>query len=182
MFATLYYALIAWALLEVGLLSWKRPERLDSSWSWTRPAPARYAHPIGPGVFRGRVGMTAPDPDQVLVISSGGEAFWSVLHEGATEEWSPAADAVAAEADMRILDDVDEWLAERLRDYEHELSRISCRRVSLVKGETQCTLDEELARFQDGSMALHEYRSMILDSSREFTPREHMQLEALILA
>jgi hypothetical protein len=170
------YVVIGWALLEVGLRSWARPERLDGSWAWTRPAPAQHICPIGPQEYH-RAGMTVPDRDQVLAVAPSGEVFW-----GATEDWSPSADAVAAEAGMRVLDDVDEWLAARLRDFEHELSRIGCRRVSLVKGETQRTLDDELAAFQRGSMALHAYRSMILDSTGGYGPREVLELKTRLAA
>lgn len=177
------YALAAWLLIEIGLRSWARPERLDGSWAWTRPAPALHLCPIGPQPYRGRARMTLPQRDQMLSATPDGEIFWEVnIGAGATDHWSPMADTAEEQARMLPLDDVDEWLATRLSEYGHVLTRISCRRVSLVRGETQCTLDEELERFQQGSMALHAYRSMILDHSREFTMRESMELEALLAA
>lgn len=188
------YALLAWALLEVVLRSWARPERLDSTWIWTRPAPIRspwFVGPCPPPRRRARwadLVMTPPEPGMVLQVSPAGDPYWRAeelvadpVHIGATEDWSPKHAAAEAEAGMLPLDDVGEWLAERLRSYEHALARIGARRVWLIKGHAdQCTLDEALEDFQRGSMALHAYRSMILDSTGSYGPREHMQLEALL--
>jgi hypothetical protein len=89
------------------------------------------------------------------------------VHLGATEEWSPMAEHEAATAARLPLDDVDEWLAERTRQYEHELSRIGCRTVSLVKGEVCRTVDDELQAFVDGSQQLHAYREMRIGNTQE---------------
>lgn len=181
-FGWIYIALIGWTLTELALLSWRRPERMTSGWSWSWPAPTRELHWIGP---------EPPSPPTVAVAGPGwvrwtsGEVKWLVVdpvHVGATEDWSPRHAAAEAEAGMLPLDDVDEWLAGRLKAYEHELSRISSRKLWLIKSVDPITLDEELERFRQGSMALHEYRSMILDSTGGYTAREAMQLEAMLAA
>lgn len=181
MFAMLYYVLIGWALLEVGLLSWKRPERLNASWSWTWPAPARgavlvgpsplpYGPAAGPGAGRWR-GAAAV---QYLTVDP--------VHVGATADWSPKHAAAEAEAGMLPLDDVDEWLAARLSEYGSALVDIDARpRVTLLRGDAFRTLDEELARFVDGSQALHAYRALRIGDTGSYTMREAAQVEALLL-
>lgn len=175
------YALLGWALVEIVTRSWGRPERLDASWLWTRPAPVRADRPYGPlrppaVRARGRELVMEFVGEPVMptprAIAARGESFWT--GEGATEDWSPLAEHAAADARRLPLDDVDEWLAARLHAYDHALARI--------QATSEREADEEMASFQAGSMALHEYRSMILDSSREFTMREHMQLEAMLKA
>jgi hypothetical protein len=189
-FGWIYLALLGWALTEIALLSWKRPERLDSSWGWTWPAPTRELHWIGPepprlpevavagpGWIRWNTGevtwLDAPTPAPVTV---------DPVHIGATADWSPRHAAAEAEAGMLPLDDVDEWLAGRLREYEHALSRIECRTVSLVRGEPQRTLWQELDAFVAGSQQLHAYRDLRIGATGGYGPREHMQLEALLSA
>lgn len=186
--ATWCYVLLAWALLELGLRAWAAPCRIVGL-----PAgPMAGALPvrIEPGEVTWQAAAGPPEPGMVPRVSATGEAFWSAMelavvdpvHVGATEEWSPKHAAAEAERGMLPLDDVDEWLAGRLSEYGHALIRIGTRRVSLVRGETQCTMDEELERFQQGSMSMHAYRSMILDSTGGYTMREAAEVEALLLA
>jgi hypothetical protein len=153
----------AWFLVHAAVRSWRRPERFDSSWAWTRPAPARSAEPLGPA----RSPAVAPRPA-----------------EGATEAWSPLTEHAAAERVMLPLDDVDEWLAGRLSAFDHRLMEIGAatRGADGSPRPVGWTVDEELDAFQRGSSGLQAYRDMILKSSREFTPREHMQLEAMLAA
>lgn len=160
----------AWLLAQAALRSWGRPERLDASWSWTRPAPCRSDRPLGP--LRPR---DASD-DMRYRISPRGDGYWHAEPDGAgaTEDWSPAAEHAAAERGRLPLDDVDEWLAVRLSSYDHALSRIDA--------GAGAACGAELARFQRGSIALHAYRSMILDSTGGYGPREAMQLEELLAA
>ncbi len=118
------------------------------------------------------------EPEDVVTIKLDNRT--AIFTPGATLDWSPIAEQVAAEARRLPLDDVDEWLAERVREFEHALSRIECRRVSLVRGEPQATLDEQIARFVEGSQQLHEYRMFRIGETGGYGPREHMQLEALL--
>lgn len=90
------------------------------------------------------------------------------VHVGATEEWSPLAEHAAADEARLPLDDVDEWLAERLRRFEHELSRIESRTVSLIKGEQCRTVDDELQAFVDGSQRLGAYRRLRIGDTGEY--------------
>jgi hypothetical protein len=201
------YALLAWMLAEVALRSWRRPERFDSSWGWTWPAPTRELHWIGPeppalpavavagpgwvrwgsGEVKWLVEAGAPEPGMVPPVSPRGEAFWDGMpvwvgpvHIGATEDWSPIAAGAAAERGMLPLDDVDEWLAARLREFDGALARIDTRPcVTLIRGDRFRTVDEELERFVDGSQQLHAYREWRIGQTGGYGPREHMQLEAL---
>lgn len=152
-------ALIALArgMLWIIARSWGRPERLDASWCWTRPAPLREAMPIGP---------TRPP----LLPS---EPTLPVEHEGATEEWSVAFEIAAADARRLPLDDVEEWLAERLSAFDGALARID----ATSGREAEIALRD----FVRGSQQLHAYR-MINVQTGNYGPREHMQLEALLIA
>jgi hypothetical protein len=151
-----------WLAVQVALRSWGRPERLDASWAWTRPAPC-----IGDWQGPLRPPATPARPA-----------------EGATEEWSPVAEYAAVEQRRLPLDDVDEWLAVRLAAFEHELMAIGARARGAdgAPSEIGWSVDVELDAFQRGSMGLHEYRSMVLDSTGSYGPREHMQLEELLTA
>lgn len=185
------YTLLAWALLELGLRAWAAPWRVVAM--PTGPMAGALPVRIEPGEIVWQAAAGPPEPGMVPMIGRNGDPYWYAeellppivvdsVHVGATEDWSPKHAAAEAERRMLPLDDVDEWLAARLRDFEHELSRIGCRTVSLVRGETQRTVDAELERFQQGSMSMHAYRSMILDSTGGYSTREHAQLEALLLA
>lgn len=209
---SLAYLGLALFLADTAWRSWRIPGRVDDpSTLHARPAPAVGRHRVGPPAPSRRL-----DNDDVQSWLAETESFDSNelresyrlladdrVHDmingrgawaGATEGWSPLQEAAAVERTALPLDDADEWLAERLRAYEHELSRISaCRRgangerarwdalVEDSNGEYR-TLDDELRAFQQGSMALHAYRSMILDSTGGYGPREHMELEALLAA
>jgi hypothetical protein len=204
-------ALLAWVLVEIDLRMWRRPERLDSSWGWTWPAPTRELRAIGPelpalpevavagpgwvrwtdSTVEWLEGAGAPDEGMVPMLDYKGDPYWYAeeflppvtvdpAHVGATEDWSPAADSAAAERGMLPLDDVDEWLAARLREYDGALARIDVRPcVTLIRGDAFRTVDEEFERFVDGSQRLHAYREWRIGSTDGFSPREHMELEAL---
>lgn len=177
--ATLAYLGLALLLYDTAMRSWRFAGRVDDpAVLHARPAPAVGRHRLGPAVPSRRL---VDDPVRGWTVDESGLAEL-VEHKGATADWSPKREVAAVERRALPLDDVDEWLAERTRQYEHALSRIGCRAVSLVKGEVQATLDETLRRFQQGSMALHAYRMLILDSTGSYGPREHMELEALLLA
>jgi hypothetical protein len=125
----------------------------------------------------------------VAIVPDAGAAFWSQAddrpaevsitldntsgvftpHEGASWDWSPLAEHAAADEARLPLDDVDEWLAERVRRFEHELSRIEARTVSLVKGERCRTLDDELQAFVDGSQQLGAYRRLRIGDTGEMS-------------
>lgn len=195
--AILGYLGFALLLYDTAARSWRMPGRVDEpSRMFARPAPAVGRHRVGPAVPSRRLDddsvqawfAAPPAPDMVREISPRGEPYWIAEQltrpqfTGATEGWSPLQEVQAAERVALPLDDADEWLAERTRSFEHALSRIGARRVWLIKGIPQRTLDDELRAFQQGSMALHAYRAMILDGTGEFTTRQHMQLEALLAA
>lgn len=156
---------IACFLAWTAKRSWERPERFDPMWTWTRPAPSHAPAPLGPvadwgwGVPGQHVGATLTSP-------------------------SPLAEVAAAERSMLPLDDVDEWLAGRLSAFDHALMAIGAatRGADGLARPVGWTVDDELDAFQRGSMGLQAYRDMILKSSREFTPREAMELEALLSA
>lgn len=101
---------------------------------------------------------------QVLVAAGAAEA---VPHEGASLDWSPAAEVAEVEAARLPLDDVDEWLAERLRTFEHALLMIDCRTVWLDRGLQQRTMLDELDAFVAGSQQLHAYREMRIGNTAE---------------
>jgi hypothetical protein len=201
--ATWCYALLAWVLLELGLKAWRAPWRIVGllPGGMVGTLPVR----IEPGEIVWQAAAGPPESGMVPMISSNGAPYWYAaellrpvvdpVHVGATEEWSPIAEAAAATAGRLPLDDVDEWLAGRLRDYDHQLSRIESsprlpdgQRASfrVLIGEEPPegarTVTEELERFRQGSMALHEYRSMILESTGGYTMREAALVEALVLA
>lgn len=170
-------ALLAWVMIEIDLRMWGHPARVRALLpSGPVAGPLRLERPTG--VVYMNTPYVAPPAGPWLEL----ELAPAPEHVGATEDWSPRHAAAEAELGMLPLDDVDEWLATRACEYEHALSRIGCRTVSLVRGETQCTVDEELAAFVDGSQMLHAYRELRIGSTGEFTPRQAMQLEALLAA
>lgn len=181
-FHLLLLALGVVALANVARASWRRPERLDSTWTWKRAAPALAAAPLGPSlpVLRDAI---ADRYWMEGLEQSGARArdAWRAT-AGATEDWSPMAEAAAAERAMLPLDDVDEWLAGRLSAFDHALMEIGAatRGADGSPRPIGWTVEEELDAFQRGSMGLQAYRDMILKSSREFTPRESMELEQLL--
>lgn len=197
------YTLLAWVLLELGLKAWRAPWRVVGlpAGPMAGSLPVR----IEPGEIVWQAAAGPPEPGMVPMISSKGDPYWYAaellrpvvdpVHVGATEDWSPKHAAAEAQRGMLPLDDVDEWLAGRLRDYDHQLSRIessprlpSGERASfrVLVGEEPPegtrTVTEELERFRQGSMALHEYRSMILESTGGYTMRDAALVEALVLA
>lgn len=180
------YTLLAWVLLELGLKTWAAPWRVVGL--PTGPMAGSLPVRLEPGEIVWQAAAGPPEPGMVPCVSPTGEAFWSApelavvdpVHVGATEGWSPKHAAAEAERGMLPLDDVDEWLATRLSAYGHALTRIGCRTVSLVKGEVQRTVDDELTAFVAGSQRLHAYREMRIGATGGYGPREHMQLEALL--
>jgi hypothetical protein len=164
MILVVVWALLAagtWLLFYAAVLSWRRPERLDSTWVWKRPAACIAPSPLGPA------------PARMLE-----------RQESATADWSPVAEGIAAERSMLPLDDVEEWLAGRLSAFDRRLMEIGAatRGVDGSPRPVGWTVDEELDAFQRGSSGLQAYRDMILKTSREFTPRESMELEAMLAA
>jgi hypothetical protein len=147
-----------WLMGRAAVLSWRRPERLDSTWVWKRP---------------GDVAPTGPAPARMLE-----------RQESATADWSPIAEGMAAERVMLPLDDVEDWLAVRLSEFDHRMMEIGAatRGADGSPRPVGWTVDQELDAFQRGSSGIQAYRDMILQTSREFTPRESMQLEAILAA
>jgi hypothetical protein len=173
-------ALSMWGL---AVLSWRRPERFDASWAWTRPAPHLSALPLGPWQQHGRAAVS----DEIrYLISPREDGSWHAepAGAGATIDWSPMAEHAAADERRLPLDDVDEWLAGRLAQYRRSLIAIEVapRGADGRPSEFGWTVDEEFDAFQRGSMGLHEYRDMILTATGGYGPREAMQLEALLAA
>lgn len=101
---------------------------------------------------------------------------------GATLDWSPIAEQAAADKARLPLDDVDEWLAERLRKYDGALARIdTAPRVTLIRGDRFRTVAEEVARFDAGSQRLHAYRMLRIPTG-EYRMIESARVEALQVA
>jgi hypothetical protein len=148
-------------LTRVAVLSWRRPERLDSMWVWKWPGDVA---PTGPMALR-------PMQD------------WTDVRRelGATMR-SPSPLEELAAVEMLPLDDADEWLSVRLSAFDHAIMAIGAatRGMDGSVRPVGWTVDEELAAFQLGSMGLHEYRSMVLDSTGSYGPREAMQLEEML--
>jgi hypothetical protein len=167
----LYCALlvsVAWLLTRAAIRSWGRPERFDASWMWTRPAPCLAPWPLGP----------LPAPARLADAPT-----VAMEHVGATLTSPSLRSEIAIAERARLpLDDVDEWLAVRLSAFDHRIMEIGAATRGLDGSPRPAgwTVDDELDAFQRGSMALHEYRSMILDGTGSYGPREHMQLEQLL--
>lgn len=161
----LAYAGIALLLYDTAVRSWRMAGRVDDpARMFARPAPAVGRHRIGPAVPSRRL-----DDDPVRGWTYDDDGLVELTHRGATEGWSPLQEVEAVERTALPLDDVDEYLA----DLDRRFAAI------LVPDPA---VDEELRAFQQGSMRLHAYRSMILDSTGGYGPREAMQLEALLAA
>lgn len=146
---------------------------------------------------------TLARPLGVVVVPPAGAAFWSrveggdegpeldveamrgayrtgtyadrVMHEGATEGWSPLQEAEAVERTALPGDDTEGWWAERLRQFEHRLSVIDSaertaegRRIEVVRGYGR-TVDDELQAFVDGSQQLHAYRLLRIGDTGEMS-------------
>lgn len=107
------------------------------------------------------------------------------FREGATLDWSPAAEVEAAGESL------DAWWAERLGQFDDAWLSIEMA-LRLQDGQAwhppmawtdeACTTETELRRFSDASMHMRAYRALQLDATGGYGPREHMQLEALLAA
>lgn len=176
-------AVVAMAV-DILVRLWRFPGRVeDPSWFWHRPAPVRSDVPIGPrlpdGSFRlpewfGERIPYDPDPFDAEVLRESyrllaDDRVRAMINSGATEDWSPIAEVEAAEQKMQPLDDVDEWLAARLSTYDHALS--------LIEATVGRDADDELHRFQTGTMRLQAYRDNVLTRTGEFTPEDMAELD-----
>lgn len=164
--------------------------------SMTVPWPGmRYAWGPGGAYFEDHAPWTAftraeaVEPRPIVIVNDDGLSYWArveggeVEHEGASLDWSPIAEHKAAAAARLPLDDVDEWLAARLSDFDHTLAMIDSRPlVSLVRGGVYRTVDDELAAFVDGSQQLHAYRIMRIGQTGEYRMIDAARVEALRVA
>lgn len=167
-------------LADAAVRSWKSPERVaDPSTMWPRQAPVISDRLVGPRLPSGSFRM--PEPGLRLAYGPGGAYFEDTavhaarslvidpVHVGATEYWSPLAEHEAVTVARLPLDDIEEWLSGRLSEYDHELMRIGCRTVSLVRGMPSGSVDEQMAEFVAASQRLHAYRMLRIGDTGEFS-------------
>ncbi len=116
----------------------------------------------------------------VYMEAPSGEAY-----AGATVDWSPADEVSAAGQSL------EDWWSGRLQQYYEALKRID-NAPRLPDGSVwhppmvapwpyyALTTGESLEQFVAGSQRLHAYRAMRVGATGEFSPREAMELEALL--
>lgn len=187
--------LIMWAgvlglAVETLWRSWHFPGRVaDPSELFARKASPRLAYAFGPAappwMLEQPYAGFSPGAAAVTLEYAGPDPVPANDGAGATAEWSPLAEVAA------VGQSLEDWWSERLQEYDAALKRIdeALRDIEghvwhppMASSWPYCvmTTAENAAQFVAGSQRLPAYRALRLAHTGEFSPREAMQLEALL--